>query len=246
MERIDEERVALRKSQKRAFGAEEEEEDEEGDEKSEKTQDEIKTVKPPSALPSSTKPFEPRVIKIKPTSNSSGGEHNAIKTAQLAAALIASKVAAINPKSQKGTDALTALNARFKPAPNSPAAQGEIQPMYEPKPLGEDSANIPSVIRGYCCEIDINDYPQNARWKITNRDTVSSIIEYSETSVIVRGLYFPPGKTARDTERRLHLRIEGPTEVSVEKARSEVQRILVEATMEAAEKGTIDYSRYNL
>ena len=64
--------------------------------------------------------------------------------------------------------------------------------------------------------------------------------------MIVRGLYFPPGKIPRETERRLHLRIEGPTEVSVEKARSEVQRILVEATMEAAEKGTIDYSRYNL
>lgn len=244
LERIDEERAALRKSQKRAFGAEEEEEEEEIVE--EKT-----TATTAQSVDKPTKPPQIEPKKVKSTSTSSAttatvGEYNAIKAAQLAAAQIASKVAALNPKTQQGTDALTALNARFKPAPNSPAAQGEIQPMFEPKPLGENSANIPSVIRGYCCEIDINDYPQNARWKITSRETVSSIIEYSETSIVVRGLYFPPGKSPRDTERRLHLRIEGPTEISVEKARAEVQRILIEATMEAAEKGTIDYSRYNL
>lgn len=236
LERIDEERAALRKSQKRAFGAEEEDDEEELEEKlSEKT---VETTVEPINKPAVVQP------KFRTVSNSSS-DQNGLKAAQLAAAQIASKVAALNPKSQ-GTDALTAINARFKPAPNSPAAQGEIQPMFEPKPIGEDSANLPSVIRGYCCEIDINDYPQNARWRITSRDTVSSIIEYSETSIVVRGLFFPPGKIPRDMERRLHLRIEGPTEVSVEKARSEVQRILIEATMEAAEKGSIDYSRYNL
>lgn len=238
LERIDEERAALRKSQKRAFGAEEDEEEEEissavaAEEEGKEKKAQI------SEIP-------PKLPKIKQADNSSSMP-NAIKAAQLAAAHIASKVAALNPKTQQNTDALSAINARFKPASNSPAALGEIQPMFEPKQLGEDSANVPSIIRGYYCEIEINDYPQNARWKITNRDTVSSIIEYSETSIVVRGLFFPPGKVPRDTERRLHLRIEGPTEVSVEKARAEVQRILVEATMEAAERGTIDYSRYNL
>jgi ATP-dependent RNA helicase DDX46/PRP5 len=246
LERIDEERAALRKSQKRAFGAEEEDEEEEVtnnlEELSDKTIKSAKEAqeKPPVSTTQVTSTIKPQKHK------QAESMPNAIKTAQLAAAQIASKVAALNPKTQNNTDALTAINARFKPPSNSPAAQGEIQPMFEPKQLGEDSANVPSVIRGYCCEIEINDYPQNARWKITNRDTVSSIIDYSETSIVVRGLFFPPGKVPRDTERRLHLRIEGSTEVSVEKARAEVQRILVEATMEAAERGTIDYSRYNL
>lgn len=246
LERIDEERAALRKSQKRAFGAEEEDEEEEVtnnlEELSDKTIKSAKEAqeKPPASTTQVTSTIKPQKHK------QAESMPNAIKTAQLAAAQIASKVAALNPKTQNNTDALTAINARFKPPSNSPAAQGEIQPMFEPKQLGEDSANVPSVIRGYCCEIEINDYPQNARWKITNRDTVSSIIDYSETSIVVRGLFFPPGKVPRDTERRLHLRIEGSTEVSVEKARAEVQRILVEATMEAAERGTIDYSRYNL
>lgn len=238
LERIDEERAALRKSQKRAFGAEEEE-DEEDDKVSSETIESI--LKP--------KEEKDRSIEIKQTKIKSVDNNMSVsgmKAAQLAAAQITSKVVALNPKAQTSTDALSILNARFKPAPNSPAAQGEILPMFEPKALGEDSANTPSVIRGYCFEIDINDYPQNARWKITSRDTVSSIIEYSETSIVVRGLYFPPGKTPRDTERRLHMRIEGPTEVLVEKARAEIQRILVEATMEAAERGNIDYSRYNL
>lgn len=241
LERIDEERAALRKSQKRAFGAEEEEEEEEEKEKEKETVEALLKPKEEKEKIPEAKQVRTKSIGDAPSSGVSG-----IKAAQLAAAQIASKVAALNPKSQASSDALSALNARFKPAPNSPAAQGEILPMFEPKALGEDSANAPSVIRGYCCEIDINDYPQNARWRITSRDTVSSIIEYSETSIVVRGLYFPPGKSPRDTERRLHLRIEGPTEVLVEKARAEIQRILVEATMEAAERGTIDYSRYNL
>ena len=241
LERIDEERAALRKSQKRAFGAEEEDEEEEEKEKEKETVEAL--LKPKEEK---EKVPEAKQVKTKSNADAPSSGVSGIKAAQLAAAQIASKVAALNPKSQASSDALSALNARFKPAPNSPAAQGEILPMFEPKALGEDSANAPSVIRGYCCEIDINDYPQNARWRITSRDTVSSIIEYSETSIVVRGLYFPPGKSPRDTERRLHLRIEGPTEVLVEKARAEIQRILVEATMEAAERGTIDYSRYNL
>lgn len=252
LERIDEERVALRKSQKRSFGAEEEEDEEDQDNKDEeiKTKESeekinIKTTATISLINNenlkTTKTFKTEQI-----SSASGSGSSAIKNAQIAAAQIASKFANLSSKN-KIPDALTAINARFRPAPNSPAAQGEIQAMFEPKPIGSgEETTGSSVIRGYLCEIDINDYPQNARWKITNRDTVSSIIEYSEASMIVRGLYFPPGKIPRETERRLHLRIEGPTEVSVEKARGEVQRILVEATMEAAERGTIDYSRYNL
>lgn len=247
LERIDEERAALRRSQKRAFGAEEEEDEEDvEDEVVEESED--KQIKKPLAKTITEKTVSTeKTLTSKATVNAAP---NAIKAAQLAAAQIASKMAALNPKTgttkTAATDALSAINARFKPAPNTPAAQGEISPMFEPKALGEDAINVPSIVRGYCCEIDINDYPQNARWKITSRDTVSSIIDYSEASIVVRGLYFPPGKTPRDTERRLHLRIEGPTEVSVEKARAEVQRILVEATMEAAERGNIDYSRYNL
>lgn len=243
LERIDEERAALRKSQKRAFGTEEEDEE---DEEKPTEFGEIPMKPAPAKEEKPAEPTKPAVKAVKQAEIPGTSGVSGIKAAQLAAAQIASKVAALNPKSQTSSDALSTLNARFKPAPNSPIAQGEILPMFEPKAIGEDSANVPSAIRGYCCEIDINDYPQNARWKITSRDTVSSIIEYSETSIVVRGLYFPSGKSPRDTERRLHLRIEGPTEVLVEKARAEIQRILVEATMEAAERGTIDYSRYNL
>ena len=66
--------------------------------------------------------------------------------------------------------------------------------MFEPKALGEDSTNA-QVLLEVTVEIDINDYPQNARWRITSRDTVSSIIEYSETSIVVRGLLFPAWKS---------------------------------------------------
>ncbi len=246
LERIDEERAALRKTQKRAYGAEDEEEEEDAsttpaaaDENKNEGIEEFKKLKTRQE-----KPIESDAQKwtaAKPSQQTSNKPGDALKAAQKAAAAISSKVGL----SAGNKPAIAAINAKFRPTPGTPGAQGEIIALYEPKPPGtsEDTA---AVIRGFACEIDINDYPQNARFKITSRDTVMNIIEYSETSIVVRGLYFPVGKAPKEGERRLHLRVEGPTEISVEKARSEVHRILIEATVEAAERGVLDYSRYNL
>lgn len=270
LERIDEERVALRKSQKRAFGADDEDEDEEaaagaaaGEEQARPEVEEFKKLRGSAG----TKGRSEGAAKNGQVSQSSEAAAaavsaaataaaatdtplsnrpaDALKAAQRAAAAIASKVGIAAGKPTTPS-VIHAINAKFRPAPGTPSGHGEIIPMFEPKPPGSSDDNIPTAIRGYACEIDINDYPQNARFRITSRETIVNIIEYSETSIVVRGSYFPAGKAPKDGERRLHLRIEGPTEVSVDRARAEVQRILVEATVEAAERGVLDYSRYNL
>eukprot|EP01138_Halocafeteria_seosinensis_P009376 gb/GECG01009581.1/.p1 GENE.gb/GECG01009581.1/~~gb/GECG01009581.1/.p1 ORF type:complete len:1041 (+),score=200.89 gb/GECG01009581.1/:1-3123(+) len=85
---------------------------------------------------------------------------------------------------------------------------------------------------GYEDELEINDYPQRARWKIQTKDIVDNYIpEYSECAVSTRGVYVPPGKNPPSGERRLHLYIEGPTKTAVAKAKAELKRILEETTM---------------
>ncbi|KAI8364321.1 P-loop containing nucleoside triphosphate hydrolase protein [Choanephora cucurbitarum] len=92
----------------------------------------------------------------------------------------------------------------------------------------------------YAEEIVINDYPQKARWRVTNKEQISQITDISGAAITTRGSYFPPGKQPTGNERKLYLFIEGDSEMVVEKAKNEIKRILVEATaaqMEADARG---------
>ncbi|OMJ22506.1 Pre-mRNA-processing ATP-dependent RNA helicase PRP5, partial [Smittium culicis] len=46
----------------------------------------------------------------------------------------------------------------------------------------------------YFAEIEINDFPQKSRWKVTNRDTLAQITESTGAAITVRGIYIPIGK----------------------------------------------------
>ncbi|GJN12562.1 hypothetical protein PR202_ga30848 [Eleusine coracana subsp. coracana] len=77
----------------------------------------------------------------------------------------------------------------------------------------------------YEAELEINDFPQNARWRITHKDTLGPIQEYG-AAITIRGTYIPPGKIVGVNERKLYLRIEGSTEATVKKAKAELKRVL--------------------
>lgn len=58
----------------------------------------------------------------------------------------------------------------------------------------------------YSVEIDINDYPQDARSKVTTKENIQRFISLSGASVTMRGRYYPPGKKpGPNDEPRLHL-----------------------------------------
>ncbi|KAJ2820968.1 pre-mRNA processing RNA-helicase [Coemansia erecta] len=95
------------------------------------------------------------------------------------------------------------------------------------------SAAIP--VGAFGCELDINDYPKKARWKATNRETLSQVIEQSGAAITMRGVYVPPGKPVAEGERKLYLSIEADTERAVEQAKNEIKRIITEATLQAME-----------
>mmetsp|Transcript_21980 Transcript_21980/g.61010 ORF Transcript_21980/g.61010 Transcript_21980/m.61010 type:complete len:663 (-) Transcript_21980:249-2237(-) len=82
----------------------------------------------------------------------------------------------------------------------------------------------------YEAELEINDFPQHARWKVTHKDALSQITELTGAAITTRGQYFRPGTSVPQGERKLFLLIEGPTELSVKRAKAEVKRVLEETT----------------
>ncbi|CAM8969013.1 unnamed protein product [Rhodiola kirilowii] len=82
----------------------------------------------------------------------------------------------------------------------------------------------------YEAELEINDFPQNARWKVTHKETLGPISDWTGAAITTRGQFYPPGKVVGPDERKLYLFIEGPTEISVKRAKSELKRVLEDIT----------------
>nr|CCA14242.1 Os08g0159900 putative [Albugo laibachii Nc14] len=94
-------------------------------------------------------------------------------------------------------------------------------------------------------ELEINEYPQQARWKVTQKEASDSVAELTGAAIIARGSYVPSGRKPNPGERKLYLAIEGPTRQSVIEAKREIQRILDETTLQVGLGGD-KYSKYNL
>lgn len=77
-------------------------------------------------------------------------------------------------------------------------------------------------------ELEINDFPQQARWKVTSKEALAQISEYSEAGLTVRGTYVPQGKSPPEGERKLYLAIESCSELAVQKAKREITRLIKE------------------
>lgn len=135
---------------------------------------------------------------------------------------------------------------------------------YQPKE--EDDVNIlttgtENTFKKYEEELEINDFPQQARWKVTSKvcaayfeivifslllkfmkfifdfivfhsknlqEALAQISEYSEAGLTVRGTYVPTGKQVPEGERKLYLAIESCSEMSVQKAKREITRLIKE------------------
>lgn len=116
-----------------------------------------------------------------------------------------------------------------------------------PIPEGTTAALAPSGNRMvFCCEVEINDFPQHTRWRVTSRDALNSVTLATGTAITVRGTFVPLGPASAmaaasqsgdrkrggaSLERKLYLYVEGETVAAVERARSEIKRILTETLM---------------
>ncbi|CAO2200113.1 unnamed protein product [Urochloa humidicola] len=82
-------------------------------------------------------------------------------------------------------------------------------------------------------ELEINDFPQYARWKITHKDTLDPIQE-GGAAITIRGTYIAHGKIIGANDRKLYLCIEGPSDSCVKKAKAELKRKLEDCVIQAS------------
>ncbi|SAM77425.1 related to RNA helicase [Ustilago bromivora] len=88
----------------------------------------------------------------------------------------------------------------------------------------------------YHAIVPINDFPQRARWRVTNKETMSHLIESTGASITNKGVFYKEGTEPQPGEPpKLQLLIESNNKSMVEDAVREIQRLLVEATQAALE-----------
>lgn len=111
---------------------------------------------------------------------------------------------------------------------------------------GAPSALAPQPAKHFETELEINDFPQHARWKITHRETIRDIGELG-AAVVVKGKYYKLGTApGPNDERKLYLHIEGPTAEVVKRAKHEIKRILEESTEKAMRREGPSVGRYSV
>ncbi|XP_018323834.1 probable ATP-dependent RNA helicase DDX46 [Agrilus planipennis] len=120
---------------------------------------------------------------------------------------------------------------------------------YQPK--DEDDRNdddAEQTFRKYEEELEINDFPQQARWRVTSKEALAQISEYSEAGITVRGTYVPSGKNPPEGERKLYLAIESTSDIAVSKAKSEITRLIKEELLKLQTAGhhTFNKARYKV
>ena len=80
-------------------------------------------------------------------------------------------------------------------------------------------------------ELEINDYPQQARWKVTQKETTSRLQDEFQTAVTLKGQYIESGKTPAEGERKLYLHLEAQSRQILSTCILEIKRLLNEETL---------------
>ncbi|EPQ28211.1 uncharacterized protein PFL1_04039 [Pseudozyma flocculosa PF-1] len=109
------------------------------------------------------------------------------------------------------------------------AAADAAQQQRERKPKDPDATDYHAIV-------PINDFPQRARWRVTNKETMVHLIESTGASITNKGVFYKEGTEPQPGDPpKLQLLIESNNQEMVERAVLEIQRLLVEATQAAME-----------
>lgn len=95
--------------------------------------------------------------------------------------------------------------------------------------------------------LEINDFPQQARWAVTNNSNVTKIIEANSTSITTKGRFYPPGKQPGEGEEpKLYILIEGQSEISVANAHKALVELLTSGISQAIASESHRTGRYTV
>ncbi|EOO02070.1 putative pre-mrna-processing atp-dependent rna helicase prp5 protein [Phaeoacremonium minimum UCRPA7] len=213
LERLDKEREAARLRERKTHKAEGEEEEV----KEEAPADDEKTTKAATAIQSAASAIVSRDSAPKAEDDSKAPAKSTPTTAAAAPAASGVKGAL-----DKAAQAVNDINARL-------ARAGQLRPGQPIDNKGPDAG-------AFHATLEINDFPQKARWAVTNRTNVAKILEATGTSITTKGTFYAAGKEPpAGAEPKLYILIEGDTEVVVSNALTELTRLLKDGTVAAAE-----------
>ncbi|KAL3427781.1 pre-mRNA-processing ATP-dependent RNA helicase prp5 [Phlyctema vagabunda] len=224
LERLDAEREAARNRERKTHKTDGDDEEE----KEEKTNDEDIVLKAASSVQPAAAPA-PQLVGV-PKGIDLDGKITVHRTEPAAASSGGSR----NPL-DKVTSAIDAINARLNKT-------GQLRSGVPIDNKGPDAG-------AFHATLEINDFPQKARWAVTNRTNVAKILEATGTSITTKGSFYPTGKDVQPGgDPKLYILVEGDTEVVVTNAMRELMRLLKEGTMAAADaEGRAPASgRYNV
>lgn len=148
------------------------------------------------------------------------------KTAEVLAA--AARAAAINARFGSGTSALA---GKMHTGSDASAVAGTTR-------VGEPETR-------FAGELEINDYPQHARWQVTRKNSLSDVEEFTGCVITTRGNFYPVGRNPKPGERKLHFLIEGPSRGAVKTARRDIRQKLEEAAA-VHRPSDSQYSKYSV
>uniref|UniRef100_A0A7S1VXH7 RNA helicase n=2 Tax=Ditylum brightwellii TaxID=49249 RepID=A0A7S1VXH7_9STRA len=95
-------------------------------------------------------------------------------------------------------------------------------------------------------EMEINDYPREARWRVTQKETTSRLQDEFQTAVTLKGEYFGPNREPGEGERKLYLLLESSSEQILQNCILEIKRLLNEETLRVGARGLGGSHRYNV
>ncbi|KAL8728808.1 MAG: hypothetical protein Q9181_005212 [Wetmoreana brouardii] len=212
LERLDQERDAARARERKTHKTGDEGEDEEKEEKEKETGDDL-IAKAASSVQSAAAP-SPAQLPGVPKGIDLDGKITVHKTEPAATdsknplAKVGAAVANIHDRLSKNRELRTGV-----PIDNK----------------GPDAG-------AFHATLEINDFPQKARWAVTNRTNVAKILEATGTSITTKGSFYAAGKEPQAGENpKLYILVEGDTEVVVTNAMRELMRLLKEGTIAAAD-----------
>lgn len=211
LERFDAEREATKARERKIHKLSGDDDEEEKEEK-----DDDVLLKAASVVqPASASTAPPKLLGV-PKGIDLDGDIKVHRT-ETAAASSGSK----NPL-DKVTSAIDAINARLNKT-------GQLRSGVPIDNKGPDAG-------AFHATLEINDFPQKARWAVTNRTNVAKILEATGTSITTKGSFYPAGKEVQaGGDPKLYILVEGDTEVVVTNAMRELMRLLKEGTMAAAD-----------
>lgn len=215
LDRLDKEREAARLRERKSHKTEDGEEDEV---KEDDAKEEEKKKKADSAALSAASAVQSRDAAKAEESEAKPAVH----MPPIKASAVTAGKAGGGGALDKAASAISEINARL-------ARAGQLRPGQSIDNKGPDAG-------AFHATLEINDFPQKARWAVTNRTNVAKILEATGTSITTKGNYYAAGKEApAGAEPKLYILIEGDTEVVVGNALAEMTRLLKEGTIAAAD-----------